>query len=99
MVNTKTDKMEFTIKVTYFKPNGKYYTEAEFKKEFSSAGTKEHPTCYMNDVADYIRGVRQCEGQGSLPGLCSTRGWDGFILVECEHGVPCLIIPEKKVGD
>lgn len=92
----KVDKLEFSIKVTYFKSSGKYYTEDEFKRKFRYVGDKNNPTCYMNDVTAYIRGLRQCDGQGSLPGLASTGGWDGFILVECDKGVPCLIIPSDK---
>jgi hypothetical protein len=85
------ERTMFTIKITYFKPSGKYYTDATEKREFRSL---EGGSCYMNDVADWIRGLRRQDRAGTpLPGLSSS-GWDGFILIDSEDGFPVLILPE-----
>jgi len=39
-----------------------------------------------------IRAVRVLS-TGSPTG---PRGWDGFILLECEDGFPCLILPPEN---
>jgi hypothetical protein len=53
---------------------------------------------YMNDVIDFIRAIRDQSTDAkwkSLPGLC-TANWDGYILINCEDGFPCLILPNKE---
>jgi hypothetical protein len=84
------DKAEFLFTVWYFKPSGKFYTEASFRRVVRTCG----PTrgAYMHDAVAHVRGLRDSGGQGALPGLCSG-GWDGFILVNCEEGYLCLIPP------
>jgi hypothetical protein len=90
MTNTKTDRKVFTIKIRYFKPSGKWYTDAEFTSEFRTIDSMpDSPN--MNDVAAYVRGVRDSGGQGSMPGLENHGGWDGFILVDHPEAYPVLI--------
>ena len=85
------DKKEFEFKLTYFKPSGKYYTDVTFRREVRCIGA----TAYMHDAAAHVRGLRDSGGQGAMYGLSeATEGWDGFILLECADGYPCLIIPE-----
>jgi hypothetical protein len=86
-------KATFTITIWYFKPNGKFYTEATFEWTGRACGDGPTPTCYMQDVVAHIRGLNG-RGQGSLYGLSSNSGgWDGPIIVNCDQGYPCLILP------
>ena len=86
---------KFTIRVMYFKDNGKYYTEGEYEWKGRVVGDA-HPTVYMPDVVAQVRGWRDNGGQGALPGLnAETSGWDGYITVDCEEGYPWLILPPK----
>jgi hypothetical protein len=88
---------KFTIRLTYFKPSGKYYTDAEFEWEGAACGDGPEPSCYMNDAVAHVRGTRDGGGQGSMPGLSEHgEGWDGFILVDCDRGFPALILPPKE---
>lgn len=82
-------KRSFEVKLTYFKPSGKYYTETTAPFEATDCGQPGHPCCYMNEVADKVEATRD---HGLLPGLSSGR-WAGPILVECEQGHPVLIQP------
>jgi hypothetical protein len=76
----------FTVRLVYFKPSGKLYASAEVTREFATTAAG----CYMNDVTDW---VRRSQGGGlPLPGLASDR-WGGPILVDCDEGFPCLILP------
>lgn len=82
-------KQVFTFRVVYFKGSGKFYTETTMTREVRTDGAGAP---YMPDVVAYLRGLRDCDGEGSLPGLSGT--WaEGFILVDCEQGYPCLIPP------
>ena len=88
-----TVKRAFTLKLTYFKPNGKYYTSAT---TVCRVATLPNGGCCMQDAVAYIRGTRNGGGQGSMPGLSRhSEGWDGFILVDCDEGYPHLILPSK----
>ena len=81
----------FTFKITYFKLTGKYYTEAEVSWDIRVCD--DGFSCYMYDAVAKLRGLRDTGGQNSLPGVQSS--WEGFILIECEQGFPCLITPRK----
>ena len=87
----KTKK--FTFKLTYFKPTGKFYSNDSFEAEVRVCEGTTIP--YMPDIVAKVRGWRDTRGQRALPGL-SGEGWDGFILVDCEDGYPCLIKPNKE---
>lgn len=87
-------KKKFKFHITYFKPSGKFYTSATEEREIRVCENTEVP--YMNDYCSRIRGLRDSQGQEGLPGL-SGSGWDGFILVNCEEGYPCLILPPKEL--
>lgn len=80
------------FKLTYFKPSGKYYSEGE--EEFDCRLCQDGNTVYMPDYVGRIRGLRRNAGQGAhLPGLNSL--WlNGYVLIDCEDGVPCLLLPE-----
>lgn len=83
-------KRLFLIEIEYFKPSGKFYSEA---KTFILAGDCADGTgpsiCYMHDVTDEILRMR---AKKRLPGL--SGGWDGPIHVSCRDGFPCLVMPE-----
>jgi hypothetical protein len=83
----------FTIKLTYFKTSGKYYTSATFSRKFRTC-LNDTETPYMNDVASHVRGLRDSGGQDAMPGL-SGEGWEGYILIECDEGFPVLILPKN----
>lgn len=91
VTTTKEPKKEFTIRIVYFKPSGKFYTEAKATREFRMVGNS-HNVCNMSDVTAWIRGLRDAGGQEALPGL-SGSGWDGPILIDSDDGFPCLIMP------
>lgn len=87
------DKAAFVIKLTYFKESGKFYTNAQFEGIFERIGDHGQPIIgpYMNDVVEQVRGYIKDK---TLPGLQSG-SWDGPILVDCDLGYPCLILPRK----
>jgi len=82
-----TTKM-FKIKLLYFKPSGKFYSEGTHQGNFDSCS--DGNVLYMQSVVDWVKSLRN---KGPLPGL--SGGWDGPILVDCDAGYPCLILPEK----
>ena len=84
----KTSK--FKIKLLYFKPSGKFYSEGEYGHEQDNTNGLTPNTCYMAAV---ITAIRESQiHRTPLPGLIGT--WDGPILVDCEQGYPCLILPK-----
>ncbi len=90
---SETRQRLFKIHIVYFKDTGKYYSDANMEKEFTDCGPDvDHPSCYMQEVKDWIR---ECRKEGKLPGLRDGVKWpDGYITVDCEDGFPCLILPE-----
>jgi len=85
-------RKQFTFTVTYFKPSGKFYTEDKFT---ANIHMNEGGAPHMPHVVAKVRGWRDEGSPGSLPGL-SGGGWAGYILVDCEEGYPCLIIPREE---
>lgn len=83
-------KKEFTFNISYFKPSGKFYSDVKYTTTIKVCGNSSCP--YMPDIVDKIRGLRDTGGQDALPGLSGSR-WDGIILITCEEGYPCLILP------
>ena len=88
---TTTEKRLSQFRVQYFKPSGKFYTDAVFDYECRYTGE----TAYMPDAVAKIRGLRDCGGPEALPGLCGD-GWSGFIHIDCDDGYPCLLTPYKE---
>lgn len=87
-------KNKFKIIVTYFKENGKFYTDTTFEHKFKVVSGGD--SCYMYDVVDHVKQLRDADGPRQLPGLSEKgQGWDGYILVDCIDGFPCLILPNK----
>ena len=83
---------EHLIKFTYFKPSGKYYSEGSKVMAVEMCGP-ESRTVYMDSVLSQVRQL--IESGSPLPGLAGP--WrDGFILVETEEGVPCLLMPQEE---
>lgn len=78
------DKKEFTFRIVYFKPNGKYYTDTNYK--YVIATVKGAP--YMYDIVSHIR---ECRLTNKLPGLADGAVWDGHITIDHPDGFPCLI--------
>lgn len=72
-----------TVKLTYFKPSGKFYCHGEFQSahEFDF---EIYP--YIREWAMGLSTVNK----NPLPGL-STKSWDGYILVSGEEVVPALV--------
>ena len=79
----------FSVTLTYFKPNGKYYTDTVVQLEAKTLD-EDCDAPYMYDIFDQVRARRSI---AALPGLQSG-SWDGPILVDCEEGYPGLIMPE-----
>ncbi len=91
------DKKEFVFKIHYFKDNGKWYTDCDYKYECRYIGEGHLISPYMNDVVSHIRGLRDSDGQGAMPGLSDrTAGWDGYITVQWGNSYPTLILPSKQ---
>lgn len=65
------------VKLTYFKRNGKYYTEYFYT------------TALVSDYEIYKQ-VRSM-GQGEFPGLSEKSFWSGYILVQPQNGVSELV--------
>ena len=73
----------FHFKLTYFKPNGKYYSDAVV--EWNIACCVEHPeVAYLNDAVAKLRGLKNTGG--SLPGLMGS--WEGPILIRQARPIP-----------
>ena len=84
-------KHTFEFKVIYFKDSGKSYISESFFLEADNCASPGYPViAYMQDAVDHLKKANQ---EGFLPGLQSGK-WDGHILVTCEYGYPCLIIPD-----
>ena len=83
-------KKVFTFRVVYFKPSGKFYTEAEIDLEVQVTGPEGSPTVpYMQDAVDHITGIRDGRIPGPMPGLSTI--WRGHVVIDCQEGFPCLI--------
>jgi len=73
----------WTIKLTYFKPSGKYYSEGEYKTDNAH-------------VFQVIDEVKRMHTAGNLPGLGQGCGQGFFVHVNAdEHplGYPALLHP------
>lgn len=84
-------KLNFKFSVQYFKPSGKFYSSGEFTLLATDCGPPGHPTAYMDDAVQWLRGLGRNE---SLPGLISSK-WDGFIVADSDEGHPVLIVPDS----
>lgn len=87
------------ISLRYFKDTGKAYACGSLYGSFQAQFPPNSPTCvvYMPDV---VRRVLELDLQQELPGL-NSGSWlyqGGYILVDCEHGYPVLVLPEHKLG-
>lgn len=71
------NKAQFYWLITYFKPNGKYYTTGVVQWECRTLDEQpEEP--YYHDAVAKLRGLRTTGRE--LPGLCGS--WDGPMLIE-----------------
>jgi len=70
----------FFFQITYFKPNGKYYTGIVVEWDIEAL-SNDSTVAYYHDAVAKVRGLRDCGGPGAMPGLNSD-GWDGSILIE-----------------
>ncbi len=97
--NFMEDRQTFIFRLCYFKTNGKFYSSANISLEVQALG-EEVKQPYMNDATAWVQ--KKLNIKAKLPGLSGT--WDGYILVDCEQGFPCLMIPQSvrasgKVAD
>lgn len=75
-----------TVKLTYFKNTGKFYTDATCRR--AELGVDDD--AYGFEVHSRVQTLRK---QGaSLPGL-STSWTTGYVLIECEPDEPQLLFP------
>lgn len=82
--------MIYKFEVTYFKESGKLYISEFFRLEAGNVSPPNAPPIpHMQTAVDYIK---ECNLKAQLPGLQSGK-WDGPILVDCDEGYKCLIIP------
>lgn len=82
------EKRKFTIKIIYFKASGKCYATEEYRGDFEECSPG---MCYMHDVIDWMKALRSAGKV--MSGLSGC--WDeGYIMLDCEEGFPCLLIPE-----
>lgn len=65
------------VGLTYFKPSGKYYSQATY-------------TTALDSDYEIYNQVKNME-KGRFPGLSETSLWDGYILVIPNEGEPKLI--------
>lgn len=99
---TQNPKRMFFFHITYFKPSGKYYSEEDFWYPCIDCGSQQNldgtigpVNAYMSDVTDYIRSILHSTREEKLPGLSSSN-WQGYIVITCADGVPCLIDADKE---
>jgi len=72
--------IERPVYITYFKPSGKSYTSHVIHWRGKSVD-EEHDQIYIHDIIDAVRGWRDSNETGKLPGLAG-RGWDGPIYIQ-----------------
>ncbi len=85
---------DFVFRLVYFKPSGKFYTEATVTWNVKRLLPDGGPL--MQDAIAKLRGLIASGGQGCMPGLSDQAdGWGGPILIDCEQGHPCLLLPEN----
>lgn len=90
-----SDKADFEFEIWYFKESGKFYTEAKVTWSMENIATDgQPPTPAMWHAVAKLRGLRDNGGPEALPGLCCN-GWPGPIVINCEQGFPCLLMPNK----
>lgn len=68
-----------SVKLTYFKSSGKYYTHGNYESDIE-----------LEYGFNIYKEVRAFNNNGILPGL-SSGVWHGYILVNPVDGVPALI--------
>lgn len=86
----------FTFKLTYFRPSGKFYSSRTVQWEIRAhqVDSSLPPTPHMPDAFAKVRGLRDCGGQGALPGLIEQYDVSDWpVLVECADGHPGLVLP------
>lgn len=75
------ETFKFHFLITYFKPTGKYYTDAVVEWETSVVRLGDTKTgAYLHQAVAKLQGLRDNGIAGALPGLSSV-GWDGPILI------------------
>lgn len=84
-------KALLNIKLTYFKESGKYYDSADFFRDFEDCHLPLRAPEVSAPMAAVCEEVRRMSAQGVLPGLASGQWEEGFILVDCAQGYPCLL--------
>ena len=75
------------VKITYFKPSGKYYTSGEYE---TSAEVKDGMVS-MYIVSDEIKRMRS---EKKLPGIVNGSGF--FIVADCAEGYPIMLHPLEQ---
>lgn len=73
------------VRVTYFRPSGKYYTHADW--EVSDHLLHHH-------VVAKLRGLAQNGGRGDMPGLAGA-GWEGYAMLDI-GAVPHLLVLQRS---
>lgn len=76
--------MAQTVKLTYFKQSGKYYSEGTY--------TTEHELYHDFDIIPEVVVMRD---NGNLPGLVTGAGKEFHIVVMAESEVPHLILSKS----
>ncbi len=76
------EKKEFVIQITHFKGNGAFQDYSEVVKKFRTVENSQ--SAYMPDVTSYVREL-----------FNSKEKWNGFLLVDCEEGYPCLLVGKE----
>lgn len=87
-------KRAFKFEIEYYKPSGKFYTNATVVWTVRTAAGGNCP--YMADALAKLRALRDTGGPDSLPGL-SGEGWDGPIRLTCQDGFPVMLL--DRLGD
>ena len=78
------------VKLTYFRPSGKYYGEGGYQTAKTTAGQVFEEVAQMIDI------------EGENPGLVEWAAHSGsyFVLVEPDDSIegahPCLLTPERR---
>jgi hypothetical protein len=82
-----------TVKLSYFKPHGKWYTDAEM--DFTYDSDEPPPLFKVWDTVILLRDLRM------LPGL--VKGHSQYLILVCvpdhPHGHPTIIVPEAMKSE
>lgn len=73
------------VKLTYFKPSGKFYAEGEYETRLSADDLQHPPGARAPALFKIWEEVAQIRNERCLPGLISGHSWFGVLIDAPDH--------------